>query len=43
MFNSTDGWSKPTIYCSFCGKSFEEVRKLIAGATVLICNDCVYM
>ncbi len=28
-------------YCSFCGKSGDEVRKLVAGPTVLICNECV--
>jgi hypothetical protein len=30
-----------TLYCSFCGKSQHEVRKLIAGPTVLICDECV--
>jgi len=30
-----------TLYCSFCGKSQHEVRKLIAGPTVFICNECV--
>ena len=29
------------LYCSFCGKSQHEVRKLIAGPTVYICNECV--
>ena len=29
------------LYCSFCGKSQDEVRKLIAGPTVFICNECV--
>ena len=33
--------SKNTRYCSFCGKSEHELRKLIAGATVHICNECV--
>lgn len=33
--------SKSTLYCSFCGKSQHEVRKLIAGPTVYICNECV--
>jgi ATP-dependent Clp protease ATP-binding subunit ClpX len=28
-------------YCSFCGKSQQEVRKLIAGPTVFICSECV--
>lgn len=32
---------KHTLYCSFCGKSQHEVRKLIAGPTVFICNECV--
>ena len=33
--------SKTLLYCSFCGKSQNEVRKLIAGPTVFICNECV--
>jgi len=33
--------TKNTLYCSFCGKSQHEVRKLIAGPTVYICNECV--
>ena len=33
--------SKGTLYCSFCGKSQHEVRKLIAGPTVFICDECV--
>ena len=33
--------SKNTLYCSFCGKSQHEVRKLIAGPTVFVCNECV--
>ncbi len=33
--------SKTTLYCSFCGKSQHEVRKLIAGPTVFICDECV--
>jgi ATP-dependent Clp protease ATP-binding subunit ClpX len=36
---STEG--KNTLYCSFCGKSQHEVRKLIAGPTVFICDECV--
>ncbi len=36
-----DGDSKNTLYCSFCGKSQHEVRKLIAGPTVFICDECV--
>jgi ATP-dependent Clp protease ATP-binding subunit ClpX len=35
------GESKNTLYCSFCGKSQHEVRKLIAGPTVFICDECV--
>ncbi len=33
--------TKNTLYCSFCGKSQHEVRKLIAGPNVFICNECV--
>src|SRR3977135_4121727 len=33
--------SKNTLYCSFCGKDQHEVRKLIAGPTVFICDECV--
>ena len=33
--------SKNILYCSFCGKSQHEVRKLIAGPTVFICDECV--
>ncbi|WP_125257005.1 ATP-dependent Clp protease ATP-binding subunit ClpX [Brevundimonas fluminis] len=33
--------AKSTLYCSFCGKSQHEVRKLIAGPTVFICDECV--
>ena len=35
------GSGKNTLYCSFCGKSQHEVRKLIAGPTVFICDECV--
>jgi len=35
------GESKNTLYCSFCGKSQHDVRKLIAGPTVFICDECV--
>jgi ATP-dependent Clp protease ATP-binding subunit ClpX len=31
--------SKNTLYCTFCGKSQREVRKLIAGPTVFICDE----
>src|ERR1700751_2281870 len=33
--------AKGTLYCSFCGKSQHEVRKLIAGPTAFICDECV--
>lgn len=36
-----DSDNKNTLYCSFCGKSQHEVRKLIAGPNVFICNECV--
>ena len=35
------GESKNTLHCSFRGKSQHEVRKLIAGPTVFICDECV--
>src|SRR5215813_1340355 len=35
------GDSKAVLYCSFCGKSQHEVRKLIAGPTVFVCDECV--
>ena len=38
---SDSGDSKNTLYCSFCGKSQHEVKKLIAGPTVFICDECV--
>jgi ATP-dependent Clp protease ATP-binding subunit ClpX len=39
--SNSGGDSKNTLYCSFCGKSQHEVRKLIAGPTVFICDECV--
>ena len=39
--SKSSGNSKNTLYCSFCGKSQHEVRKLIAGPTVFICDECV--
>jgi ATP-dependent Clp protease ATP-binding subunit ClpX len=39
--NASAGDGKNTLYCSFCGKSQHEVRKLIAGPTVFICDECV--
>ena len=41
MTKTNSGDSKNTLYCSFCGKSQHEVRKLIAGPTVFICDECV--
>ncbi|MSO53620.1 MAG: ATP-dependent Clp protease ATP-binding subunit ClpX [Rhodospirillales bacterium] len=41
MTKSAGADSKNTLYCSFCGKSQHEVRKLIAGPTVFICDECV--
>ena len=40
MAKKEDG-DKGTLFCSFCGKSQHEVRKLIAGPTVFICDECV--
>jgi len=33
--------SEPTLICSFCGKNQDQVRKLIAGPSVFICDECV--
>ncbi|HVK41433.1 MAG TPA: ATP-dependent Clp protease ATP-binding subunit ClpX [Phenylobacterium sp.] len=41
MTKAASGDAKSTLYCSFCGKSQHEVRKLIAGPTVFICDECV--
>ena len=41
MTKSSGSDSKNTLYCSFCGKAEREVKKLIAGPTVFICNECV--
>jgi len=41
MTKSGNGDSKNVLYCSFCGKSQHEVRKLIAGPTVFVCDECV--
>ena len=38
--NSKDDSGK-LLYCSFCGKSQHEVRKLIAGPSVFVCDECV--
>ena len=32
---------KESLFCSFCGKSQKEVKKLIAGPTVFVCDECV--
>lgn len=37
----SDGNNKKVLYCSFCGKSQHEVRKLIAGPSVFVCDECV--
>ena len=39
--SKTEDENKATLFCSFCGKSQHEVRKLIAGPTVFICDECV--
>lgn len=41
MSRAGDNDTKSTLYCSFCGKSQHEVKKLIAGPTVFICDECV--
>jgi ATP-dependent Clp protease ATP-binding subunit ClpX len=41
MTKVSNGDSKNILYCSFCGKSQHEVKKLIAGPTVFICDECV--
>ena len=35
------GGSEKLLYCSFCGKSQHEVKKLIAGPSVFICDECI--
>ena len=35
------GSSEKVLYCSFCGKSQHEVKKLIAGPSVFICDECI--
>lgn len=39
MYNSYD--EEPMIHCSFCGKGQDQVRKLVAGPNVYICNECI--
>ena len=41
MLQSSDGGSKTRLYCSFCGKSQHDVKKLISGPNVFICSECV--
>ena len=41
MSKVAGGDSKKMLFCSFCGKNQHEVRKLIAGPTVFICDECV--
>jgi ATP-dependent Clp protease ATP-binding subunit ClpX len=41
MSKVAGGDSKNMLFCSFCGKNQHEVRKLIAGPTVFICDECV--
>src|SRR5947209_20235308 len=41
MNKVSSGESKTPLHCTFCGKSQHEVRKLIAGPTVFICDECV--
>ncbi|MCK4706296.1 MAG: AAA family ATPase, partial [Gammaproteobacteria bacterium] len=39
--NHSDNDSEKLLYCSFCGKSLHEVKKLIAGPSVYVCDECV--
>ena len=41
MSKASGSENKNTLFCSFCGKSLHEVRKMIAGPTVFICDECV--
>ena len=41
MSKAVGAGTKTTLYCSFCGKSQHEVRKLIAGPAVFVCDECV--
>ncbi|WP_343188543.1 ATP-dependent Clp protease ATP-binding subunit ClpX [Buchnera aphidicola (Neophyllaphis varicolor)] len=43
MKNKGLGEKEKKTYCSFCGKSQKEIQKLIAGPSVFICNECVYL
>ena len=39
--DNTENNEDKLLYCSFCGKNQNEVRKLIAGPSVYICNECI--
>ena len=41
MAEKKGSFSEKTLYCSFCGKSQHEVKKLIAGPSVFICDECI--
>lgn len=41
MSSAADGGSGSALHCSFCGKSQHDVRKLVAGPHVFICDECV--
>lgn len=41
MSKSEDGEKNKVLYCSFCGKSQHDVKKLIAGPSVFVCDECV--
>jgi len=41
MAKSSSGSGEKTLYCSFCGKSQHEVKKLIAGPSVFVCDECI--
>ncbi|MDF1756890.1 MAG: ATP-dependent Clp protease ATP-binding subunit ClpX [Legionellaceae bacterium] len=41
MGKTSDSKSKKMLYCSFCGKSQNEVKKLIAGPSVFVCDECI--
>jgi ATP-dependent Clp protease ATP-binding subunit ClpX len=41
MSKSEDGEENKVLYCSFCGKSQHDVKKLIAGPSVFVCDECV--
>ncbi|HAR56315.1 MAG TPA: ATP-dependent Clp protease ATP-binding subunit ClpX, partial [Idiomarina baltica] len=41
MTDKTQGDGEKPLYCTFCGKSQHEVKKLIAGPSVFICDECV--